>query len=259
MGTEPDPRPPHDCRLTARCFRESFGFKIHPPYDFSALRSENSGIDKFFSLREPDPDGGEGGERVQSVTERPVFALHSGKMRGATWFDREQPHAIVWLLAFEQHDERHKGSGDAYDIFARLEGQGRLYPVDVDYKLLELARRARDTEGFRDAALADAKALLAEAVSEGAARGTTASVETRVATIDGGNPTILGVALSMKPIRGELSQAVFPLTEDRFLLLATSFENAARELFGDAEAEVPSYAFPGGLSNERAFQIAFAP
>lgn len=259
MGTEPDPRPPHDCRLTARCFRESFGFKIHPPYDFSALRSENSGIDKFFSLREPDPDGGEGGERVQSVTERPVFALHSGKMRGATWFDREQPHAIVWLLAFEQHDERHKGSGDAYDIFARLEGQGRLYPVDVDYKLLELARRARDTEGFRDAALADAKALLAEAVSEGAARGTTAGVETRVATIDGGNPTILGVALSMKPIRGELSQAVFPLTEDRFLLLATSFENAARELFGDAEAEVPSYAFPGGLSNERAFQIAFAP
>jgi hypothetical protein len=258
VGANFEPTPPHDCRLTARCFRESFGFRIEPPYDFAQFRTDNSGIDKFYALRESDPSGGEGGERIASVKDRPVFSLHSGTMRGATWFDRERPpQGIVWLLGFEQHDERHKGRGDAYDVFAALEAVGKLYPVEVDYKLVEISRRVKDTKGFAKTAVIDAMKLLREAVTSEASAGTTAGVGTRALVVADGDVTVVGVALSMKPVAGELSKAMIPLTEERFLLLAKAFELAAQELFGDADAEIPTYEFPGGLSNERAFQVAF--
>jgi hypothetical protein len=114
--------PPHDCRLTIRCLKGSFGFRVEiESLSFEALRSENSFIDHFFERRQDDARAGEGGERIVQIKTHPAFSLHSGRMRGATWFDKSRPpQGIVWLLGAEAHDERHKGSTDAYDIFAAL-------------------------------------------------------------------------------------------------------------------------------------------
>jgi hypothetical protein len=249
--------PPHDCRITARCFRATFGFRIEPPYNFSSFRGEKSAIDTFFSRRENDPRGGEGGERIAKVRKRPVFSLHCRKCRGATWFDQgEAPQGIVWLLAMEPHDERHKGKKDAYDVFASLERGGDLYPASVDYKLVELARRIRDTENFGTDAPEDAKALLATVVRTTAiVSGTIAQVPVRLVVVESGDLARISIAVSALPVTGRLSGLQFELTDDRFRLLAESVRRAAADLFGDADAEAPTFSFPGGLRNERAFEV----
>jgi hypothetical protein len=91
-------------------------------------------------------------------------------MRGATWFEKGGPEGVVWLLAVEAHDERHKGRSDAYDKFAALDAAGRLFPVDVDYKLLRLNRLTRDTADFADRAARDYHTLVTVAVDGGQPR-----------------------------------------------------------------------------------------
>lgn len=253
-------KPPHDCRITARCFRASFGFRIERPYDFSAFRGENTAVDTFFSKRENDPDGGEGGEKVSKVRKRPVFALHIGKKcRGATWFDKTKPpQAIVWLLAVEPHDERFKGKRDAYDVFAKLEVAGDLYPTPTDYKLVEFTRRIRETANFGSDAREDAKALLVDVVrSAGYLVGTVAQVPVRFAVVEYGELLRISVAVSESPVTGVLSGERFSLTDERFLLLAESVRRAAEDLFGEADAEAPTFDFPRKLQNERAFELLF--
>lgn len=149
---------------------------------FSVLRTQNTLIDVFFERRETDPAGGEGGKRISQVRTRPVFGLTSGRMRAATWFDTGcPPQAVVWLLDAQLHDERHKGSADAYDVFAQLEAAGRLFPVELDYKWLELDRRILDTASFADDVRADAHALVDGARQNGRANGTIAGVPARLA------------------------------------------------------------------------------
>lgn len=115
--------PPHDCRITARCLKATFSeLRLRPGESFSGLRHENSLIDAFFDRREDDPSGGESGERIKQIRSRPAFKLTSGRMRAGTWFDRDNPpQGVVWLLGAEKHDERHKGTSDAYDILGRLD------------------------------------------------------------------------------------------------------------------------------------------
>lgn len=257
-----DPAPPNDCRLTARCFRECFGFKIEPPYDYEPYRRENSVIDTFFERRRDDASGGEDGDRIAQVRSRPVFSLHVGRMRGATLFDiTRPPQAVVWLLlGAEQHDERHKGRGDAYDLFARQERDGVLFPRPVDYQLVELSRRQLDTSGFGEGARRDAENLIRTATQNGRAEQTLAGIPARAALIETDETmTILVVAISNAEVRGPRSGLMFPLTEERFYLVAASVQRAASGLAdGEIMIDIPTYEFPGGLRNERAFQLGFA-
>lgn len=251
---------PHDCRPTVRCFRECFGFRIEPPYDFSTFRDQNSFLETFFARRERDVDGGEGGERIQKVRQRPVFALHSGRMRGATWFDRASPpQATVWLLGVEDHDERHKGRRDAYDRFAAQEEAGVLYPQPVDEKLRQLWRQMKDTAGFADRVLNEARAMLREVLRGHSFAGSLADVPVRAVIADPhADPAYVSVAVSTRPITGRLSGVDIPLTDERFFLIAELVRQAAAAIGGDADAEIPAFEFPGGLQGERALAVVFS-
>lgn len=254
-----EPKPPHDCRITARCFRESFGFQFGPPYDFAPFRDQNTAIDTFFAKRENDPAGGEGGERVGKVKQRPVFSLHVGKRtRGATWFDRSRPpEGIVWLCSCEPHDERFKDRDDAYDRFATQEAAGNLYPQDVDYKALELTRRIRDANWSTDSAILMGGALLKQAATSGAADGAVCGITLRLRRTLA-DPTFVVVAVSQRPVNGELSGVQINLTDERFYLVAAAMKQAAAVLSTSAPTlDIPTHEFPGGLKNERAFELAF--
>ena len=258
----PDFGPPHDCRLTIRCLKASFGFRVDlATLSFAELRNQNTVIDRLFERRQNDERGGEGGERVAQVRSRPVFALHSGRMRGATWFDRSRPpQAIVWLLAVEEHDERHKGRADAYDIFAQLEGRGELFPTETDYKLLELDRRRLDTASFADDVRENSAAVVKEAAETGRAAGELAGVSARMVWERDDKGTVtLHVAISAEPVHGVRSGLEFPLTDQRFHLLAEAVRQAAEALYKPEVLAEPVWEFPGGLRNERAFVLIFEP
>jgi hypothetical protein len=141
--------------------------------------------------------------------------LTSGRLRGATWFDTAQ--GVVWLLDAQIHDERHKGSSDAYDVLEGLETAGQLFPEEIDHAWLELDRRCLDTKSFADDVRRDARDLVGMARREGRATGTLAGVPARLAwqTAQGDLPTLY-VAVSTRPIRGTRSGFDFPLTNERF-------------------------------------------
>lgn len=251
------PTPPHDCRITARCFRSAFGFTLRPPYDFGVFREQNTGIEKFFDYRENDEAGGEGGERISQVKERSVFSLHVAKMRGATWFDRSRPpQGIVWLCGYEPHDERFKGRDDAYDRFARAERDGNFYPEEVDYKALDLSRRTRDANWVSSLAIDECEALLRTAIEDGAAQGAVRGIAIRLRrTLD--DPTFIVVAVSKRPVRGTLFGDLIELTNERFYLVAAAMKAGGARLASDSpEIDIPVHEFPGGLNDERAFEVA---
>jgi len=256
------PSPPHDCRLTARCLRETFGFRLAPGELFETLRGENTLIDHFFERRQNDAEGGEGGKRIVQVKTRPVFGLSSGRMRAATWFDMSRPpQGIVWLLGGEIHDERHKGSRDAYDIFGQLEANGTLFPSDVDYKWLELDRRRADTHSFADDVRRDARKLLKLTRSAGRAEGSLAGVDAWLQWgEERGGLAALYVAVSTEPITGARSGYTFPLTNERFLLVAEAVRQAAEDLVGPEVLGDELSRPPDGLGaphSTRAFFLLF--
>ena len=258
----PDFAPPHDCRLTIRCLKESFGFRVDlKTLSFEDLRNQNTVIDHFFDRRQNDERGGEGGERIGQVRSRPVFSLHSGRVRGATWFDRTQPpQGIVWLLAVEDHDERHKGRADAYDRFAQLEAADDLFPTGTDYKLLELDRRRLDTASFATDVQESAADLVKAAADSGRSAGELANVPARLAwERDEDGAVTLHVAISTKPVKGPRSGYEFALTDERFYLFAEAVRQAAEDLYKPEVLAEPVWEFPGGLREERAFVLVFDP
>jgi hypothetical protein len=255
-------KPPHDCRLTIRCLKACFGFRVElGTLSFKALRSENTFIDHFFERRQGDDVGGESGERILQVKSRPVFSLHSGRTRGATWFDTGQPpQGVVWLLGAELHDERHKGTSDAYDIFGRLDEAEELFPMPADYKLLELGRRRLDTANFAEDARTDAKELVREAADSGRSAGRLAGIPARLVwDADDAGGVTLSVAISMQPVKGARSGLQFPLTQQRFLLASEAVRQAAEDLYKPEVLAEQTFEFPGGLTNERAFVLVFEP
>lgn len=180
-------------------------------------------------------------------------------MRGGTWFDRTRsPQGIVWLLGAEWHDERHKGHGDAYDVLGRLDEEGRLFPQQADYDRLELDRRMADSSHFGDDARRDSRELVEHAVERSRAEGKVAAVPCRliVQENEGGLVALFG-AVSLRPVKGDRSGYEFPLTNDRFLLLAEAMRQAAEDVFGPEVLSDEDPKFPGGLSNERAFVLLF--
>jgi hypothetical protein len=251
--------PPNDCRITLRCLKQTFEFSFRPGTDFSTLRSENSLIDRFFDQREGDEHGGEKGERVVQITSRPCFKLSSGRMRGATWFDRTRPpQGIVWLLGAEMHDDRHKGKSDAYDLLAALDANGTLFPTELDYKLLELDRRRWDTSSFADDLRSDADALVEGVLARGDTRFRVVNVPVRVATHREDGMLAVYVAVSTRPVTGPRSGLDFPLTPERFLLIQEGVREALERRLGKevlAGEWQDMSVFGGGAKQERAFIV----
>jgi hypothetical protein len=226
------------------------------------LRNENSVIDKFFEQRENDPQGGEGGKRIVQVKSRPVFGLTFMRTRAATWFDTvHPPQGVVWLLDAQIHDERHKGTSDAYDIFAGLEAAAQLFPLEVDYKWLELDRRRLDTESLADDVRKDARDLVERARANGRVEGTLAGVPARLMwERDPSGPSSLYAAISTRPVKGARSGWQFPLNDARFLLLAEAVRQAGEDLFGPEVLVEELYSSDEPLRkhpNERAIFVMF--
>lgn len=252
--------PPHDCRITLRCLKSTFDFALPLDQDFASLRNVNSLIDKLFEMRQDDERGGEGGERVKQIETRPCFKLTSGRMRGATWFDRDHPpQGIVWLLGAEMHDERHKGKSDAYDILAKLDAAGQLFPAEIDYKRLELHRRRWDTSSFSTDLRSEAATIARTALENGRVETTLVGVQVR-AIVEREN-SMLGVyvAVSVRPVRGPRSGLPIGLTEERFLLLQEGIRAAVEKQLGTSTlaGEIGNtLVFPGGRrADERAFVV----
>lgn len=255
------PKPPHDCRLTLRCLRSQAFDHLSWPHDSdcATLREENSIIDTFFAQRESDESGGEGGERIRQVKDkRPVFKLTSGRMRGGTWFDREQPpQGIVWLLAAEWHEEGKKGRADAYDIIGSLSERGVLFPAEVDRLRLELDRRRWDLASFSVDLARDAGALAVGAVPDGA-KGIVAGVPVRLLVVEEETLICVYAAVSQRPARGGRNGLEFVLNEKRFLGVQEAIRQAFESIYGppvECDELRDRTAFPGGLRNERPFLL----
>jgi hypothetical protein len=253
------PSPPYDCRITLRCLKTTFGFKLPLTADFRSLRSENSLIDRFFEQRQSDESGGEGGERVSQVTSRPAFKLTFARMRGATWFDRTHPpQGIVWLLGAEQHDDRHKGKSDAYDILGGLDQAGTLFPSELDLKRLELDRRRWDSGSFASDLRSDAAAFASDLINSGRCNTEVAGV--RVRGVVEREDSMIGVyvGVSTRPVAGPRSGLMFPLTEERFLLIQEGVRHALEEEIGGtvlAGLWPDASKLPGGAVDERVFVV----
>lgn len=252
------PKPPHDCRITARCLKALCGFPWPLEKPFSDLRNENSVVDDFFELRENDERGGEGGERVRQIKRRPAFKLTSHRMRGATWFEKHNPpQGLVWLLGAEFHDERHQGRSDAYDILAALDSKGELFPRDPDYKRLELDRRRRDTADIAEDVRRDAADLIATVVPRGGS-GTVARVAVDVIVEQDDSLMTVYVAVSEKPVLGHHTGLRFSLTEERFLGIQAGVLQAFEDCFGRPVLMgemLDRSGFPRRLRHERPFVV----
>lgn len=248
-------RPQNDCRITARCLKVTFDRGLALTEACADLRSENSLIDTFFERRQNDSRGGEGGQRVSQIRSKPAFKLTFGRMRGATWFETTRPpENIVWLLGAEQHDERHKGRSDAYDILGALDADEELFPKHPDYLRLELDRRRRDSETFVEDVRNDASALVSSLVP-GEQRASLGGVPVRV-IVEQLDLIALHVAVATDPVKGPLSGLDFPLTEDRFDIIQLGMQQALEARYGPPallEPLLDTQAFPGRLGRERPF------
>src|SRR5439155_11360969 len=85
----------------------------------------------------------EAGERILGLRARPCYALHSGRYRAATWYDRRQD--VVWLIAAGVH--RAGSPEDFNEVVARLEQARDLYPTEADDAALEASERRKQLEG----------------------------------------------------------------------------------------------------------------
>jgi hypothetical protein len=251
--------PLNDCRITVRCLH-SLKAKVVLEDEFAVLRNESTLIDTFFEQRENDERGGEGGARVQQIRSRPAFKLTSGRMRGATWFDRDHPpQPVVWLLGAELHDERHKGRADAYDILGQLDASDQLFPAQIDFKRLESDRRRRDVANVADDVRRDAATAVAD-LNSGEQQTTVAGVPVRLIVSDNDGMTELFVAVSEAPVTGKHSGLPIELTSPRFLGIMAGISEAVEQAHQPpalAEELLDRSLFPGPLGRERPFLVYF--
>ncbi len=120
--------------VTCRCLTDDLDF-LHEDCDRPVEELiDNPVIEDFVERRSERPIGS---EAVQALLPGLVaFSLHSGRYRGATWYDRDG--GAVWLLAVELHREgsRH----DAYPYFERLHQANRLLPTRGDVERMVRGR-----------------------------------------------------------------------------------------------------------------------
>jgi hypothetical protein len=143
----------YELRITARCCRDDLD--VDPAKaSIEKLRSKWKIVGKFADLRSSLPDGQ---EPFRSAVGSDVFTLHSGRQRGATWYDRE--YRVVWLLGFGIH--REGDHNDSYNRIEWLDERGQLMPTVEDYEALIRDRHAQ----LLPTMVAEARALLSRARS----------------------------------------------------------------------------------------------
>jgi hypothetical protein len=146
--------PPPDLRVTRRCIVEDLGIKLGdatPPTD--ELAGVHPIVKAFRDRRSQSPIGQ---EVVTELTTRAVvYTLHSGRERGATWFD--EGNGAVWLLASRFH--RSGDKDDSYPYFRALDASERLFPTPDDF--LALAEFRAGT--FAQRLIEDAEGLIQSA------------------------------------------------------------------------------------------------
>lgn len=119
-----------DLRITARCLHDDLGLDSGAP----ARAEEHQGVHRmvraFVERRGQSPIGQETFRCGSEVTGRPLYTLHSGDDRGATWHQESVPPGIetdyrlgiVWLLGVRpEHD---------YDGLCEVD----LLPTVADYQ-----------------------------------------------------------------------------------------------------------------------------
>lgn len=148
----------------------------------------------FQERRSRHPTGSDGRIiEVSGFTRAPVYSLHVGKDRGATWYDEEEQ--IVWLLGV--------GRSHDYDHLRRLAESGRLLPTPGDYERLEPDAPGVD---FTTAILADIRLLKARAAAA-PDRVVTGRLAGRIPVrlcVESGDPPMLVVAISQRIFPGDL-------------------------------------------------------
>jgi hypothetical protein len=133
--TQPQHLAAYELRITARCCRDDLG--VDPDkVSVTELKSKWKIVGKFVDIRSSLPDGQ---EPFRSAPGSNVFTLHSGRQRGATWYDRE--YRVVWLLGFGTHREGDRD--DSYNRIELLEERHQLMPTVEDYEALIRDRQAQ--------------------------------------------------------------------------------------------------------------------
>lgn len=149
-------------------------------------------------------------DRIQNLVDviaPPVFSLHVGQARAATWHDEEED--IVWLLAVAPaHD---------YDYFPRLAIASALLPIALDYEQVDTWPR---DPSFFERLATEARELVARAQGMPGAlleREIHGGIAVRVCREEG-EPPLLTVAVSSR-LAGRSER----LPPDWQLAVATAF------------------------------------
>jgi hypothetical protein len=122
-------------RVTNRCCVEDLGEPPGTPV--ADLAERHPIVVKFQSQRGQEPRGA---RPIGHLKQRnSIDSLHSGRYRGATWYDEE--YGVVWLLGFGIHKSRNRD--DAYQEFLALDEVDRLLPDKADYEALFRERNTR--------------------------------------------------------------------------------------------------------------------
>lgn len=133
-----------DLRITRRCLRDDLGVRDDESGNAEAHVDVHPLVRAFVERRGQRPTGQESFRCGTEVTGLPLFTLHSGKDRGATWHQESVPPGvtsdyelgIVWLLGIRsEHD---------YDALCRLGESLRPSRADaqafIDDQALTFAR-----------------------------------------------------------------------------------------------------------------------
>jgi hypothetical protein len=127
-----------ELRVTARCLDEDLNASAAA--EFEELRGLEI-IKAFIGDRSASPVSGKELNPMSSGHE--VFALGYGHAhRGATLYD--EGNAVVWLLAYGRH--RSGDDDDFYPWVKELDREGRLIPVQADYRRMLVERDRRFVE-----------------------------------------------------------------------------------------------------------------
>lgn len=109
--------------VTRRCLEEDL--ELPPRTNWRAIA--HPVLRAFVERRGQEPIGSERIAEVSAYLKAPIYSLHVGTRRPATWYDQDEQ--VVWLLAV--------GKSHDYDHLRRLAEQDRLLPTVDDYEHLE--------------------------------------------------------------------------------------------------------------------------
>lgn len=176
--------------VTRRCLEEDLGIVGRHWRD---AVSEFPVLQAFADRRAQSPQGRERILDLMDVLRAPIFSLHSGADRAATWYDEDED--IVWLLAV--------GRSHDYDHILDLGRRGRLMPGIEDYDQFEPETTGRE---FAESLVNDARRLVEQAwmVRDEPVEGVLAGrIRVRVC-IETDDPDFLVVAVSERLVPGEV-------------------------------------------------------